>query len=101
MVEEPEEETQQQQQDGGLISNGCFVPLQRVGVKAKAVDLVGEVSIFQQYHNDSNEAIEAKYVPNLPTFFFLTCVNRCFRLMKWQRCAVLRLSSMESISLVK
>eukprot|EP01059_Diplonema_ambulator_P004215 TRINITY_DN13917_c0_g1_i1.p1 TRINITY_DN13917_c0_g1~~TRINITY_DN13917_c0_g1_i1.p1 ORF type:complete len:1934 (+),score=336.58 TRINITY_DN13917_c0_g1_i1:55-5802(+) len=47
----------------GLLSVGKDrIPLQEVKVKAKLLDMIGEVFLFQRYFNDSDGFIEAKYV---------------------------------------
>ena len=38
------------------------IPLQSVHVRAKLVDLAAEVVVLQEYKNEGNESIEAKYV---------------------------------------
>ena len=38
------------------------VPLQAVEVRAKMLDLIGEVMVYQEYCNTSNQPIEATYV---------------------------------------
>eukprot|EP00667_Euglena_gracilis_P000154 EG_transcript_154 len=47
---------------GLVLSNGKAVPLQAVHVKAKLLDLVGEVVLFQQYRSAEANPVEAKYV---------------------------------------
>eukprot|EP01064_Diplonema_japonicum_P035529 TRINITY_DN7741_c0_g4_i1.p1 TRINITY_DN7741_c0_g4~~TRINITY_DN7741_c0_g4_i1.p1 ORF type:complete len:1883 (+),score=295.23 TRINITY_DN7741_c0_g4_i1:53-5701(+) len=47
----------------GLLGLGdVTIPLKAVSVKAKLLDTIGEICIFQQYFNDSSSEIEAKYV---------------------------------------
>ncbi|EFA82859.1 type A von Willebrand factor domain-containing protein [Heterostelium album PN500] len=48
--------------ESGLISSGVKVPLKAVHVRAKLLDLIGEVTLFQHYNNATSKAIEAKYV---------------------------------------
>ena len=38
------------------------MPLKSVHVRAQLVDLAGQVVVLQEYHNELNEPIEAKYV---------------------------------------
>eukprot|EP01012_Entosiphon_sulcatum_P067577 TRINITY_DN9733_c0_g1_i1.p1 TRINITY_DN9733_c0_g1~~TRINITY_DN9733_c0_g1_i1.p1 ORF type:complete len:1820 (-),score=224.56 TRINITY_DN9733_c0_g1_i1:3-5462(-) len=46
----------------GLLCNGTTSPLQAVAVKAKLIDLIGEVVLFQQFRNPHTSTVEAKYV---------------------------------------
>ncbi|XP_069829009.1 protein mono-ADP-ribosyltransferase PARP4-like [Dendropsophus ebraccatus] len=49
--------------EGGLEdSDGQQIPLQSIHVKARLMDLVGKVAMFQTYKNESSFPIEAKYV---------------------------------------
>ncbi|KAK3773376.1 hypothetical protein RRG08_023253 [Elysia crispata] len=49
--------------EAGLVSSGDQeVELKGVHIRAKLVDLAGEVVVLQEYYNNSSEAIEAKYV---------------------------------------
>ena len=41
--------------------SGANLPLESVHVKAKIVDLVAQVLVFQEYTNNTGEPIEAKY----------------------------------------
>ena len=47
---------------GLLTSDGQGVPLRSTHVRAKILDMVGEVVVLQAYRNESDEMIEAKYV---------------------------------------
>ncbi|CAH2225278.1 poly [ADP-ribose] polymerase 4 [Pelobates cultripes] len=48
---------------GGLQNNnGEQIPLERIHVKAKVMDIIAQVVIFQTYKNNSLSPIEAKYV---------------------------------------
>ena len=40
----------------------CDIPLREISVQAKLLDMIGEVTIFQEYFNPSSKPIEAKYV---------------------------------------
>lgn len=50
-------------QDIGLISSECNdIPLKSSHIRVNLLDLVGTVEIYQEYFNDSDKAIEAKYI---------------------------------------
>eukprot|EP01133_Synstelium_polycarpum_P003432 gene3432-3897_t len=61
-VPPPSKEEVEEVKEAGLIAGGANVPLQAVHVRAKLLDLIGEVTLFQHYRNESTRAIEAKYV---------------------------------------
>eukprot|EP00105_Crassostrea_gigas_P013451 XP_011429775.2 PREDICTED: poly [ADP-ribose] polymerase 4-like [Crassostrea gigas] len=47
----------------GLVSNdNTPVTLLEAHIRAKLIDLAGEVVVLQEYHNNSDQALEAKYV---------------------------------------
>jgi poly [ADP-ribose] polymerase 2/3/4 len=49
--------------NAGLYSStGAKVPLKSTHIRARILDVIGQVYLFQQYTNDSASAIEAKYV---------------------------------------
>lgn len=48
--------------------SGAAVPLRSVHIKARIVDVVAEVFLFQEFYNDSDDPIEAKYVFPLDEF---------------------------------
>ncbi|CAF1244398.1 unnamed protein product, partial [Didymodactylos carnosus] len=50
------------EQDYGLISAGQRLPLKEFHIRAQLVDVTAEVVLYQLYHNNSSQAIEAKYV---------------------------------------
>lgn len=45
-----------------MSSSGQKLPLKSVHVRAQLVDMVSKVTIYQEYENEENEPIEAKYV---------------------------------------
>lgn len=49
-------------QAGLKSSSGQDLPLRSVHVRAKVLDMIGQVTIYQEYENNEAEAIEAKYV---------------------------------------
>ncbi|EGG19008.1 type A von Willebrand factor domain-containing protein [Cavenderia fasciculata] len=57
-----QEEEQEEAKESGLIGGGVQIPLKAVHVRAKLLDLIGEVTIYQHYKNTSSKPIEAKYV---------------------------------------
>ncbi|XP_065198502.1 protein mono-ADP-ribosyltransferase PARP4-like isoform X2 [Sycon ciliatum] len=48
--------------DAGLRAGGVSVPLRSVHVRAKLLDLAAEVVVMQEYYNEGDKPIEAKYV---------------------------------------
>jgi len=49
--------------EAGLMSKSDVkVPLKSVHIRANMLDLAAEVVVMQEYYNDNNEAIEAKYI---------------------------------------
>eukprot|EP01132_Coremiostelium_polycephalum_P004671 gene4671-5836_t len=60
-----EKEEEEETKECGLISksgDSGSIEMKSVHVKAKLLDLIGEVTLFQEYTNNSNTTIEAKYV---------------------------------------
>ena len=47
---------------GLLTKSDAIIPLRNTRIRAKFVDLIGEVNIFQQYYNSESTPVEAKYV---------------------------------------
>jgi hypothetical protein len=55
LVDSPLKNEKTKKQKCGLLSkNGDSIPLKKVYVKARLIDMVGEVFIFQNYKNESN-----------------------------------------------
>ncbi|EGC32742.1 hypothetical protein DICPUDRAFT_155275 [Dictyostelium purpureum] len=59
-------EEEEEQKEIGLVSKSSSgkddIPLKSVHVRARVLDLIGEVTIYQHYQNCSSSTIEAKYV---------------------------------------
>ncbi|CUG89283.1 poly (ADP-ribose) polymerase, putative, partial [Bodo saltans] len=49
-------------ESGLRTSSGKLVPLRNTRIRGKIVDLIAEVDVLQQYSNDSDTALETKYV---------------------------------------
>jgi hypothetical protein len=72
-----------------IVIGGAAVPLKAVNVRARLLDMVGQVVILQHYHNNSNVPIEAKYVRIISLAFTIpTHSHRYVLLMTWQRFVV-------------
>lgn len=57
----------------GLVSdNNNKVPLKSVYVRAKLMDMIGQVSLLQHYKNESNSTLQAKYVLPLDEVNFVS-----------------------------
>ena len=58
--------SQKSETQHGLVATGDFseakVALERVKVDCKILDMISEVTVYQQYYNSNNYDVEAKYV---------------------------------------
>ena len=59
----PIEQTTEKVFNSGLYSStGSKLPLKSTHLRGKILDVIGQIYVFQQFTNDTNQAIEAKYL---------------------------------------